>query len=160
MKLFSTSIPQQYLCIFILWAYFHHIEFRRVLLWCQWEQVWLRATPALQVLSDARGAGHRRGPGNAQGCPGEEQGCSLPLGLTPNVAQTLPPGWEVTLKLCVLEGHIKVTDPLNSDMRAGGVDSFHPVYWEHFHGQGSEWGMGTDGNMLEGGGEKLHLVMG
>lgn len=70
------------------------------------------------------------------------------------------PWWEAALKLRVLEGHVKVTDPLNSDIRVGGMNSFHPVPWEHFHGRGSEWGMGTDGNMLEGGGETLHLVMG
>lgn len=37
------------------------------------------------------------------------------------------------------------------------MNSFHPAHWEHFHGQGSEWGMGTDENMLESGGEELHL---
>lgn len=80
----------------------------------------------------------------------------IPSWLNPK-CRTSFPAWEAALKLRLLEGHIKVTDPLNSDMRVGRMNSFHPVHWEHFHGQGSEWGMGTDGNMLESGGEELHL---
>lgn len=97
------------------------------------------------------GAGHRRGPGNAQGCPGERTGVLISPWLNPKCSTSFP-GWEAALKL-----RLKVTDPLNWDMRVGGMNSFHPAHWEHFHGQGSEWGMGTDENMLESGGEELHL---
>lgn len=82
----------------------------------------------------------------------EGAGVLIPSWLNPKCSLSFP-GWEAALKLCVLEGHIEMTDPLNSDMRVGGMNSLLPVHWE-------QGGMGTDGNMLEGGGEKLHLVMG
>lgn len=155
MKLFSTSIPQQYLCIFILWAHFHPMEFRWVLLWCQWKQVCLRASGARWCPWSWT----QEGAWECSGMPWRGAGVLIPSWLNPKCSTSFP-GWEAVLKLPVLKGHGEVTDPVNSGMRVGGMNSFHPVHWEHFHGQGGEWRMGTDGNMLEGGGEKLHLVMG
>lgn len=50
----------------------------------------------------------------------EGAGVLIPSWLNPKCSQSFP-GWEAALKLCVLEGHIEVTDPLNSDMRVGGM---------------------------------------